>query len=81
MNQVGRFVSECCITLPTATVKARPLYSAYKKWADDAGEHPMTEKAFGNRLAERGIDKSRGSSGNIYHGIGLAAAEQKRSDE
>jgi putative DNA primase/helicase len=71
MNQVGRFLAECCIILPTGTVKARQLYSAYRKWVEDAGEHSISEAIFAKRLADRGTEKSRTESGVAYRGVGL----------
>ncbi len=73
MNQVGRFVGECCIVVPTASGKARQLYSAYRKWVEEAGEHSLSETLFGKRLADSGIKKSRSESGMVYRGVALKA--------
>jgi putative DNA primase/helicase len=70
-DQIGRFVGESCITGEFASAKARGLYGAYKKWATEAGEEPVTETAFGRRLAERGLVKRRTETGATYDGIGL----------
>jgi putative DNA primase/helicase len=72
-DQIGRFVAEGCIVGEFASKKARVLYSAYKKWASDAGEEQITETAFGRRLAERGFTKRKTERGVIYDGIGLLA--------
>jgi putative DNA primase/helicase len=70
-DQIGRFIEEACIIGDYAQVKARDLYTKYKRWAEDAGEEPATERVFGERIAEKHTRK-REASGNVYFGIGLA---------
>lgn len=81
MDQVGRFIAACCILLPTARVKARPLYTAYRAWAEAAGEHPTSEVLFAQRLEERHIDSDRGREGSVYRGIGLKGPECSEAHE
>ena len=74
MNQVWRLVAECCIVLPTATAKGRQLYSAYRKWADETGEHSISVTLFGKRLTDQAdIGKRHTDKGTLYEGIGLSA--------
>jgi putative DNA primase/helicase len=71
-DQFGRFIEECCITGEFAQTKARTLYAAYRRWAEDSGEkHLVTETSFGNTLTERGFNKKHTNQGTIYEGIGL----------
>lgn len=70
-NQVGRFVDECCIRLLTAEAKARNLYGAYKKWAEEAGEKTESETKFAVRMAALGYAKKHGRDGTAYLGIGF----------
>ncbi|MEK7752845.1 MAG: phage/plasmid primase, P4 family [Acidobacteriota bacterium] len=72
-DQIGRFVGECCLTGEFVQAKARQLYSAYKQWAEDAGEYWVCENAFAARLSERGFGKKHTDTGTIYRGIGLKA--------
>ena len=37
-DQVRRFIEECCTVGQFAQVKARTLYGAYRKWAEQTGE-------------------------------------------
>ena len=74
-DQVGHFIGECCATGEYFQFKARPLYQEYRRWATEVGEDLLTETAFARRLADRGFEKKRGRSGNVYLGIGLATAE------
>jgi putative DNA primase/helicase len=72
-DQLGRFISEACVVGEYAEAKARALYSAYRQWSESAGEHPVTETAFGLRMNERGFAKSRDARGIHYAGIGIQA--------
>jgi putative DNA primase/helicase len=48
-DQIGRFIENRCITLPTAQVPARSLYEAYQRWAEESGERFESEKKFAQR--------------------------------
>ncbi|HYI92886.1 MAG TPA: phage/plasmid primase, P4 family [Bryobacteraceae bacterium] len=71
MDQVGRFIEECCVVGDSFQCKARALHLAYKKWAEDASEYVITETAFGRRMAEKGLIKQHTKNGSVYEGIGL----------
>jgi putative DNA primase/helicase len=71
MDQLGRFLEECCVRGDYASVRARALYSAYKRWADEAGEHAITETAFSNALGDRNLTKRHTDRGAVYQNIGL----------
>jgi putative DNA primase/helicase len=72
-DQIGRFIESCCTTIPTAQVYAQPLYTAYRKWAEESGERAETLKKFSDRLQERNFTKERKEKGVLYFGIGLLA--------
>jgi len=72
-DQVGRFVDECCVAGEFASIRARGLYGAYRRWAEGTGEQVLTETAFGRRLRDRGFLKEHGRTGTLYRGIGLRA--------
>lgn len=78
MDQFGRFIGECCIAGEFAQVKARTLYSAYRKWAEEAGEQPVMETSFGNTLKERGFTKKHTKNGTVYQGIGLVSPSDEK---
>lgn len=71
MDQIGRFVEECCVAVEYASAKGRELYTSYRKWADESGENTITEMAFALKLKERGFEKRHTDSGARYSGIGL----------
>ncbi len=70
---VGQFVTENCIVSSGSKATAKALYAAYVAWADANGERPMTQNAFGRRLAERGFERKK-SGGIWWHGIELLEA-------
>jgi putative DNA primase/helicase len=72
-DQIGRFVQECCITGEFAQAKARQLYSTYRKWSEDSGEHPVAEIVFSSAINERGFSKKHTKIGTVYSGIGIAS--------
>jgi putative DNA primase/helicase len=72
-DRLGRFIAECCVTGDFAQAKARALYSAYRKWGEEAGERTLAETDFSNALMERGFSKKHTKIGTVYSGIGFAA--------
>ena len=75
MDVIGRFVEEQCIVHPRATVSASALYQAYEAWCAANGEHAVSQTAFGERLNQRGIGKTRTGRGILRTGIGLRAED------
>jgi len=70
---VGAFLDDACIVGEEYSVKASALYRGYKKWAEDAGEHPISQTAFGLELGNRGYGKEHTRAGDFRLGIGLLA--------
>jgi putative DNA primase/helicase len=52
-------------TLAEASCEPRALYRAYQKWAESTGERAVTERDFGEALAEKGVER-RSSNGRRY---------------
>jgi putative DNA primase/helicase len=73
-DQIGRFTQEKCVTFPNGQVPARKLYLVYKEWTQEAGEHPVTSKVFGERIAEK-YHRKKLATGNVYVGICLTESE------
>ena len=46
-----------------ATVASAELFTEYRDWCDEQGERPMTAKALGLRLQERGTRPFKGTGG------------------
>lgn len=73
---LGSWIDERCVLSPHARYEASALYGDYRQWCERAGEHAITQRAFGDRLAERGHDTTRSTGGRKFRlGIGLAAQE------
>jgi putative DNA primase/helicase len=74
MDQIGRFVEECCVTGEGFRCRASVLYGDYRRWAESAGEHFLTLAAFGTKIGER-FRKTRTERGVDYLGIGIVSQE------
>ncbi len=68
-DQVGRFVRDCCVREPLASVSAGNLRAAYENWAQREGVHPLSAKAVAERL--KGLGFSQGKSGAVRSWKGL----------
>jgi putative DNA primase/helicase len=65
------FLEERCIVTPNARTLSLPLYRAYKAWAEEHGEVPVTHKTFASIMSERGFTKKKERFGTLYFGVGL----------
>jgi putative DNA primase/helicase len=72
-DQMGRFIEDCCVVNESLGGRARVLYTAYRSWAEDAGENAVSETMFGRRLKARGFSKVERRQGTVYTGIALRA--------
>ena len=70
---LGSFLAELTVQNPSIRTRCGEVYQAYKQWAEDAGERPLTLTEFGNRMKDRGISQKI-SNGKWYVGIGLKTA-------
>lgn len=77
MDILADFIAERCLVAPAVSATAKELYSAYTAWAEAAGEkQPLSQRAFGMSLTERGFKRDRGTGGRIvWYGIGLKKGE------
>jgi putative DNA primase/helicase len=74
MDQIGRFITEQCVTGPNFQIRSRDIYAAYKRWAEESGEFVMSANMFGRKLIEReGITKEDSRDTTRYCGIGNRA--------
>jgi putative DNA primase/helicase len=69
---VGRFVADCCQLDRRGQTSAKDLYAAYEQWCDQEGETPLSKRAIGERLEERGLTPHKGAGGQReWRGIRL----------
>lgn len=66
---LGQWIDERIEFDNQSTVSASELYRDYKKWAEENGYYPFSQKSFGLILFEKGFKKVRKSSGYYYEGI------------
>jgi len=73
MDLLGDWLSECCILANGASALAGELYQSYTEWCERTGEkRPLSRKAFGALLRERGLESGKSTAGaRIWLGIGL----------
>jgi putative DNA primase/helicase len=55
---ITTWIGEGCAVDEIYSASSGELYQSWKKWAEDAGEHPGSNKAFSNSLEERGSNAS-----------------------
>ena len=71
---VGQFLTDSTVQVQHAKVPAGGLYDAYRRWCDANGQrNPMNSTRFGRNLADRGMEKTRTSGGQVYLGVSLLA--------
>ncbi len=75
-DDLAPFFDERCVLTTTAEVSSAALYRAYRSWAQERGEDPMTQTALGAALGERpeNLHPVRRHGGERWwRGIGLRA--------
>lgn len=72
MDVMAAFLVDECVIIDDAKVSATDLYAAYKRWCEQNGERPESQRRLSTMLTERGFGKSRSNGGRFYwRGIGL----------
>lgn len=69
------FLEDKCVRVPNARAGSTALYKAYRAWAEEHGENPVSHKVFASLLSERGFQKEQTRTGIVYLGVGLRAEE------
>jgi len=59
---------------PEDSIRARDLYERYVSWTEQAGEKKESQRMFGLIIKERGYEKMRTKTGNIYTKIRLKSS-------
>ena len=73
MDIIGNFIKDRCNQLPGLEIKARELFKCYQDWCGENNEHAVSERFFGLRLKEMGLDQKRSNDGRYWQGIQLKA--------
>lgn len=76
-DHLGTFLIESCDLGDGCTVGASELYSAYKIYCAQSGQHAMTQPTFKARMMERdGIEQKATNTGKRWVGISVKAVGQ-----
>jgi putative DNA primase/helicase len=71
-DRLAPFLEECTSASEHGQVPAGQLYTAYKAWAEANGERPMSKRALGIRLEEKGFKPGKISGGvRVWNGLFL----------
>jgi putative DNA primase/helicase len=71
-DTIGRFLGDETQDISAATVLRSELYKAYTRWCDGEGiRKPVSARAFGEALEERGYPKGEVAVGRVFHGLKL----------
>lgn len=70
-DDLGRFLDQQTIAGPGFHVRSSELYAAWVKWCATEGVEAGSNKAFTERLQNRGFDTQRSRVGIIWTGLGL----------
>ena len=69
---LGEFIAEVCVEAPRGEVLSSVLYASYAEWCENTGERPLSQKALGMRLKDRGYEGGKDKRGQrIWKGLKL----------
>ncbi len=74
-DMIGAFVEERCLEKRDGRVDGAALYAVYRGWAERGGERPLTARAFGDALEERGHERARANGRRWFLGLALRPGE------
>jgi putative DNA primase/helicase len=77
-DPLGAFIAECCIVDADAWVSGADLHKAYSRWANEAGELPLSRRVLGERIEQRGFKRTKRDGGAIraWSGIRLSVRDE-----
>ncbi len=76
MDVLANFIAECCIVAPQVRVTPSGIYNSYVAWHKRIeGGEPMSQKAFGTALANRGYQSDRDGSSRWWRGVAVKQDE------
>jgi len=71
-DRLAPFLEERTAASKSGQVPKGKLYSAYKAWAEEAGERPMSKRALGTRMEERGFaPNDKAGQVRVWNGLFL----------
>jgi putative DNA primase/helicase len=70
---LGRFLAERCQCSRILTIRSGEMFSAYQKFAENAGERWLPSKDLPAEMTRRGFKWKRINTGGVYEGVALNA--------
>ena len=81
MDIIGSFIDDCCQVGHGESELSGDLYRAYSAWCDRSGERPISNRAMGIELTERGFDAHKGAGGKrLRYGVSLKDSPLARGE-
>jgi len=73
MDVLAAFLGDCCRRDEEEMAFAGELWDAWKRWCEETGERPESQKRFGGRLSERGFlnDRDSRTGRKVWFGLSL----------
>ncbi len=73
MDVLAAFLEDCCERAEKKRAYAGELWDAWKRWCEETGERPESQKRFGGRLSERGFlnDRDSRTGRKVWFGLSL----------
>jgi len=75
MDVLAGFLNESCTLAQGATVRVKDLYEKYKKWCDENGEVPLSQRKLSTLLKQRGFTSKPGTNG-YYEWSGITLGRE-----
>jgi len=77
MDPLAGFLADACFMAPEVRAKSALLYQQYQAWAEANGEPPLSNRQFGRRLSDCGLQPIRFVGGTRgWQGIALREADR-----
>lgn len=74
-DMLGDFLAAVVVVDKRARTNGSVLFKEYRSWAEQRGERPWTQTAFGRAMAERRFEKMKVGGNVVYLGIGMRAQD------
>lgn len=81
MDVLADFITDVVRDVPGARVRKADMRTAYLAWCRTQGIGPLSEKALGSRLKERGYAESKSGSVRLWRDVSLASLDDEEGQK
>lgn len=74
-DRLGGFISSCLNIRKDAFTSSSDMFRAYKKWCEDNGERPSTQRSLARQLKSHGFAPSRTRASRGWDGVEIGSGE------